>query len=257
MLRSLSTVLLTGFVLLASVPSPAWAEKKADFPERSFEAGDVQHGGVIEHVFQVRNDGDEPLLITEVHPTCGCTILDYTKTPIPPGGTGTIQFKIETKTLASGKHSKTITVMTDAPNAERTVLQMKLNVVTALEFLPRSQVYMYTVKGEAKVEKILLRPHLEGLKVLGVTSSHPNVKATLEPSKATTRAENEIRAALIERPGDYWLTVELGPGAPVGTFKAEIAVTSSDPAKTAGTALRVVATVKEPGGVAAQPGNPS
>ena len=256
MLRSVSEVLLTGLVLLAAVPSPARAEKKASFPERSFEAGDVQHGGVIEHVFQVKNDGDEPLLITEVHPTCGCTILDYTKSPIPPGGTGTIQFKIETKTLASGKHSKTITVMTDAPNAERTVLQMKLNVVTALEFLPRAQLYMYTVKGERKVEKVLLRPHVDGLKVLGVSSSHPNVKATIEPSQATPRAGTEVRAALIERPGDYWLTVELGPGAPVGTFNAVIAVTTSDPAKTAGTELRVVATVKEPGG-AAKPGNPS
>ena len=115
---------------------------------------------------------------------------------------------------------------------------------------------MYTVKGESKTEKVLLRPHLEGLKVLGVSSSHPNVKATLEPSKATARAATEVRAALIERPGDYWLTVEIGPGAPVGTFKAEIAVTTSDPAKTAGTELRVVATVKEPAG-AAQPGNPS
>jgi hypothetical protein len=256
MLRSVSALLLTSLVMLAAFPSPARAEKKAGFPERSFEAGDVQHGGVIEHEFQVRNDGDEPLLITEVHPTCGCTILDYTKTAIPPGGSGRIQFKIETRTLASGKHSKTITVMTDAPNAERTVLQMKLNVVTALEFLPRSQVYMYTVKGESKSEKVLLRPHVEGLKVLGASSTHPNVKVSLEPSKATARADSEVRAALIERPGDYWLTVEIEPGAPVGTFKAEIAVTTSDPARTAGTVLRVVATVKEPVG-AAQPGNPS
>jgi hypothetical protein len=256
MLRSVAAFVLTGFMLLVGASAPASAEKKATFPERSFEAGDVQHGGVIEHAFAVRNDGDEPLLITEVHPTCGCTILDYTATPIPPGGTGTVKFKIETKTLASGKHSKTITVMTDAPNAERTVLQMKLNVVTALEFLPRSLVYMYTVKGEPKVEKVLLRPHVDGLKVLGVTSSNPNVKASLEPSRATSAASGEVRGALTERPGDYWLTVELGPGAPVGTFKAAIALTTSDPKTTAGAELRVVATVKEPG-VAAKPGNPS
>jgi hypothetical protein len=256
MLRSVSVVAVTGFVLLVAASAPVRAEKKAVFPERSFEAGDVQLGGVIEHVFLVKNDGDEPLLITEVHPTCGCTILDYTSTPIPPGGTGKIQFKIETKTLAAGKHSKTITVMTDAPDADRTVLQMKLNVVTALEFLPRTQVYMYTLKGEPKTEKVLIRPHLSGLKVLGVTSSNPNLKVTLEPSSATASASGAVRAALAERPGDYWLTLELVPGAPVGTFKAEIALTTSDPKATAGAELRVVATVKEPGG-AAKPGNPS
>ncbi len=255
MLRSAAAIVLTGFLVLAAGPAPALAEKKASFPERSFEAGDVPLGGVIEHVFEVRNDGDEPLLITEVHATCGCTILDYTATPIPPGGAGKIRFKIETKTLASGKHSKTITVMTDAPGAERTVLQMKLNVVTALEFLPRSQVYMYTVKGEPKVEKVLLRPHVEGLKVLGVSSSNPNLKVSLEPSKVTTAASGTVRGALAERPGDYWITVELGPGAPVGTFKAEVALKTSDPKAVAGVELRIVATVKEPGG--AQPGNPS
>ncbi len=256
MRRSLSTVLLTGFVLATVAFAPAWAEKKASFPERAFEAGDIEHGGVIEHVFQVKNDGDEPLTIIEVHPTCGCTILDFTKTPIPPGGSGMIQFKIETKTLASGKHSKTITVMTDAPNAERTVLQMKLNVVTALEFLPRAQVYMYTLRGEARTETVLLRPHLEGLKVLGVSSSNPNLKAKLEPSRATAAATGEVRGALVERPGDYWVTVELVPGAPVGTFKADITISTSDPAATAGSVLRIVATVKEPG-AAARPGNPS
>ncbi len=256
MLRSLSTVLLTGFVLAMAAFAPAQAEKKASFPERAFDAGDVQHGGVIEHVFQVKNDGDEPLTIIEVHPTCGCTILDYTKTPIPPGGVGTIQFKIETKTLASGKASKTITVMTDAPEAERTVLQMKLNIVTPLEFLPRAQVYIYTLQGEGRTEKILVRPHLDGLKVLGVSSSNPNLKVSLEPSKATASATGEVRAALIERPGDYWVTIELAPGAPVGTFKSEISVSTSDPAATAGSVLRIVATVKEPAG-AARPGKPS
>lgn len=256
MLRSLSTVLLMGFVLVTAASAPARAEKKATFPERAFDVGDIQHGGVFQHVFQVKNDGDEPLTIIEVHPTCGCTILDFTKLPIPPGGSGTIEFKIETRTLASGKHSKTITVMTDAPNADRTVLQLKFNVVTALEFLPRAQVYMYTLQGEGRSEKVLLRPHLAGLKVLGVSSSNPNLKATLEPSKATAPATGELRAALIERPGDYWVTVELVPGAPVGTFKSDIAVATSDPAATAGSILRIVVTVKEPGG-AARAGNPS
>ncbi|MCU0229816.1 MAG: DUF1573 domain-containing protein [Acidobacteria bacterium] len=256
MFRSVAAVMLAGSVTVMAGSAPVWAERKANFPERSFETGDVQLGNVIEHVFMVENDGDEPLTITEVHPTCGCTILDFTATPIPPGGRGKIQFKIETKALATGKHSKTITVMTDAPNAERTVLQMKFNVVTALEFLPRSQVYMYTVKGEPRVEKVLLRPHVPGLKVLGVTSSNPNLKASIKASKATVAASGEVRGALTERPGDYWITLELPSGVPVGTFKADVALQTSDPKAVAGNALRVLATVKQPGG-STKPGNPS
>jgi hypothetical protein len=41
-------------------------------------------------VFTVRNIGKTDLLIESAQPTCGCTIGDYTKTPIAPGKTGTI-----------------------------------------------------------------------------------------------------------------------------------------------------------------------
>lgn len=249
MKRSLSAVVITGLGLLAGVLPSALAEKRASFPERSFEAGDVQHGSSFEHEFTVVNEGDEAVRILEVHPTCGCTILDYTTEAIPPGGRGTIRFKIDTKTLGTGKQSKTITVLTDAANAERTVLQMKFNVVTAIEFLPRSQVYLYSNRGEARQERILVRPHIDGLELLGVSSSNPLVKVSLEPSKATSKgntAGSGMRAILAEQPGDYWVVVELAADAPVGTHRAEVALETSDPAAAAGAALRVIATVKDP-----------
>ncbi len=258
MTRSLAAIVLAVLGLAAAGIAPALAEKKAGFPERSFEAGDVQQGSSFEHEFVVKNDGDEPLTVLEVHPTCGCTILDYPTGAIAPGGEGKIHFKIDTKTLGTGKQSKTITVLTDAPNAERTVLQMKFNVVTAIEFLPRSQVYLYSTRGESKQERILVRPHVDGLQVLGVSSSNPLVKVTLEPATAATgnaAPRSGVRAILSEQPGDYWVIVELTADAPVGTHKAEVAVKTSDPAVTAGSALRVVATVKDP--AAGRAGNAS
>ena len=49
------------------------------------------------------------LVISEVKPSCGCTVPDYTKTSIKPGATGEIKVTFDSKGK-SGNVSKTVTV---------------------------------------------------------------------------------------------------------------------------------------------------
>ncbi|MEO6682106.1 MAG: DUF1573 domain-containing protein, partial [Ginsengibacter sp.] len=39
----------------------------------------------------VTNISNEPLIIDQANPSCGCTVSDYTKAPIAPGKTGYIK----------------------------------------------------------------------------------------------------------------------------------------------------------------------
>jgi hypothetical protein len=86
-----------------------------DMPEMVFDSLNFHFGGMaigqtIKHTFQFVNAGDEPLVISDVHPSCGCTTLkDYPEKPIPAGESGqiTVEFKAEKVT---GKVDKTITV---------------------------------------------------------------------------------------------------------------------------------------------------
>jgi len=48
------------------------------------------------------------LIIEQANPTCGCTIGDYTKTPIAPGSTGYVSAKFNAANL--GHFTKTLTV---------------------------------------------------------------------------------------------------------------------------------------------------
>lgn len=62
----------------------------AKFESETIDLGKVKQGVPATATFVVKNVGSEPLLIEQANPTCGCTMGDYTKTPIAPGKTGTI-----------------------------------------------------------------------------------------------------------------------------------------------------------------------
>ena len=54
------------------------------------DLGEQVLGDSLNIEFVVKNTGEENLLITEVEPDCSCTVGTFTKDPIPPGETGSI-----------------------------------------------------------------------------------------------------------------------------------------------------------------------
>lgn len=62
----------------------------AKFELETIDLGKVKQGVPATATFVVKNIGTEPLIIEQANPTCGCTMGDYTKSPIAPGKTGTI-----------------------------------------------------------------------------------------------------------------------------------------------------------------------
>ena len=73
----------------AEPPRPGRAPPVIDIVEKVKDFGVVAKGEKLQAVFEVRNTGQAPLEITQVRPTCGCTVADFDKT-IAPGGTGKI-----------------------------------------------------------------------------------------------------------------------------------------------------------------------
>ena len=63
--------------------------------ESSFEFGKIKKGDHKEHTYEITNTGENPLIISQVKPGCGCTVPDYTKDPIMPGKKGKITLKFD------------------------------------------------------------------------------------------------------------------------------------------------------------------
>ncbi|WP_226063351.1 DUF1573 domain-containing protein [Kaistella polysaccharea] len=63
--------------------------------EAQFDFGKIKKGDQKEHVYEVTNTGENPLIISQVKPGCGCTVPDYTREPILPGQKGKITLKFD------------------------------------------------------------------------------------------------------------------------------------------------------------------
>ncbi|MCC9041473.1 DUF1573 domain-containing protein [Myroides sp. M-43] len=73
--------------------------------------------------FEFTNVGDEPLIITAVRSTCGCTVPSKPEEPILPGQKSKIDVQYN---MAPGKISRTITVESNAVNYTNGVVALRI-----------------------------------------------------------------------------------------------------------------------------------
>ncbi|MEJ8755729.1 DUF1573 domain-containing protein [Pontibacter sp. H259] len=67
------------------------AQGELSFVKQTHDFGKIAEGNLATYEFKVKNVGDQPVVIANVQPSCGCTTPDWTKTPILPGKTGVIK----------------------------------------------------------------------------------------------------------------------------------------------------------------------
>lgn len=75
-----------------------------------YNFGTIQQGEVVNYTFKFTNNGTEDLKIQSTSASCGCTVPNHTKDPIPPGGSGEIVVRFDSKGK-SGQQSPVITVV--------------------------------------------------------------------------------------------------------------------------------------------------
>jgi hypothetical protein len=106
----------------------AFAQGVITFETTTHEFGDVKEtGGPISYDFKFKNTGDQPIIISNVQASCGCTTPDWTKTPVAPGQSGLI--KAQYNPLGRpGAFNKSMTITSNSIEAT-TVVFIKGNVV--------------------------------------------------------------------------------------------------------------------------------
>ncbi len=75
--------------------------------------GDINQGKKVETVFKFTNTGKQPLIISNIFTTCGCTAPTWPKEPVPVNGTGEIKIAFNS-TGKTGIQNKVITIMSNA-----------------------------------------------------------------------------------------------------------------------------------------------
>lgn len=99
------------------------------FEKKSHDFGDIVQGDKVEYIFSFSNSGTEPLIITNVEVTCGCTTpKGWPRDPIPPGGKGelTVAFRSAGKI---GRQNKPVIVISNAVNPEGNRISFSANIL--------------------------------------------------------------------------------------------------------------------------------
>lgn len=99
---------------------------KIEFSKLEHNYGQIEKGGDGNCEFTFTNNGTEPLILSNVRASCGCTTPSWTKEPVMPGKSGVIKVKYNTNNV--GGFTKTITVTSNAVDNPRVVLKIKGNV---------------------------------------------------------------------------------------------------------------------------------
>lgn len=94
--------------------------------ETTFNFGKIKVNKPVDHTFTFTNTGSEPLVITSVKASCGCTVAEYSKDPIPVNGEGFV--KATYNAASKGVFNKTVTIIANTEQSE-VVLTIKGEVV--------------------------------------------------------------------------------------------------------------------------------
>ncbi len=121
----------------------------AKFETETINQGYLKQNEPKEVKFIVTNISKEPIIIEQANPTCGCTMGDYTKSPIAPGATGFISAKFNAAN--AGHFTKNLTVKFAGVDEMKSIT-ITGDVLTAEE-------YDKWAAEEAKKKKLQKLPH--------------------------------------------------------------------------------------------------
>lgn len=112
------------------------------FDEEKHSFGEVDEGPKVSHEFTFTNTGTEPLILSKVKASCGCTTPSWPKDPILPGEEGAIMVTYNTANRV-GAFTKSITITSNATEPTKVIyISGKVNKVPEEETMPIKQPLM-------------------------------------------------------------------------------------------------------------------
>ncbi|ASB48085.1 DUF1573 domain-containing protein [Alkalitalea saponilacus] len=114
-MKQFSTIVI--LILAFSITGMSQRSKPTiHFENKVHDFGEIlEENGVVSHVFEFTNNGEQPLVIHNVRTSCGCAAPEWTRTPVQPKRQGTIKITYDPRNRP-GNFNQSITI---ASNAEQ------------------------------------------------------------------------------------------------------------------------------------------
>lgn len=107
-------VLMTLLLMCGLTTTMAQKPAEIKFDKLTHDFGTFsEKNPVVTYTFTYTNVGEQPLVINQAVASCGCTVPEYTKTPIQPGEQGQIKVTYNGTGKFPGHFKKSITIRTN------------------------------------------------------------------------------------------------------------------------------------------------
>jgi hypothetical protein len=123
-MKKLFFTLTLVFAALLGQQAVAQTGAKIEFNKETHDYGTIKNGADGACVFEFKNTGDSPLIISNAKGSCGCTVPEWPKEPIAPGASASIKVKYDTK--RPGAINKSVTITSNAVNVEGGIVTVRI-----------------------------------------------------------------------------------------------------------------------------------
>jgi Protein of unknown function (DUF1573) len=207
-------VLLAGLAAAAPAGAATWADSM--FDELSKDFGSVPHGSLQTHSFRVVNNSKQPVSISNVHVSCGCTSASALKTNLNPGEETAVVARMDTSRFI-GVRSVTIFVQFDRPAFEEVRLWVQANSRSDFNVSPDGLAFGEVKRSETPSVAATVTFYGTPTQITDVKSESNYVKAAVADVK---NADGQT---------SYQLTAKLRGDVPVGRWYTDVWLKTNNP----------------------------
>jgi hypothetical protein len=204
-----------GFCVLVFAQEEKLSRARIFLPDTKWDFGYVPKGGSVTHTFQVKNIGEDTLIIVRVRPGCGCTSVPLSKDRLAPNETANLEVIFDSEKIKEGKTSKSIQIISTDPTKPFQDLSFTARVgeLNSVVKLTPEEVFFDTVHGEKTVERSLTVENIsqETLYVELVDSPKDFVDLNIQKNSLKPGEKTEI-------------TLGLKKDAPQGSFRTSFTI---------------------------------
>ncbi|MEI5986204.1 MULTISPECIES: DUF1573 domain-containing protein [Sphingobacterium] len=110
-----------GAVLIAFISLTAMTllTPEFKFEKETHDFGKIPQNKDASFEFKFTNAGSDVIIVNDVVPTCGCSVAEFTKTPVAKGESGTI--KVTYNAATTGPFTKTFVVKSNTKTPVKTL----------------------------------------------------------------------------------------------------------------------------------------
>jgi hypothetical protein len=119
-LLAIAALLVVGHSVMAQEKAEDKNKPDFKFVKETHDFGNIKEGELATYEFVFTNVGKEPLIITNVAASCGCTTPTWTREPIKPGEQGKIK-AVYNSANRPGPFTKSITISSNAKTPTKVV----------------------------------------------------------------------------------------------------------------------------------------